>query len=63
MASNLRTADGGRYNASTVFVHGILDRTALETVGLPRLTGSYAWSLTVGNAAVSGMLLLHFDQI
>lgn len=53
MASNLRTADGGLYNASTVFVNGILDRTALESVGLPRLTGSYAWSLTVGNAAVS----------
>jgi hypothetical protein len=53
MASNLRTADGGRYNASTVFINGILDRTALERVGLPRLTGSYAWSLTVGNAAVS----------
>jgi hypothetical protein len=58
MASNLRTADGGRYNASTVFINGILDRTALERVGLPRLTGSYAWSLTVGNAAVSFSTLL-----
>lgn len=56
MASNLRTADGGRYNASTVFINGILDRDALERVGLPRLTGSYAWSLTVGNAAVGHLL-------
>jgi hypothetical protein len=56
MASNLRTADGGRYNASTVFINGILDRDALERVGLPRLTGSYAWSLTVGNAAVRHLL-------
>lgn len=61
MASNLRTADGGRYNASTVFINGILDRTALERVGLPRLTGSYAWSLTVGNAAVSLNPLLPFS--
>lgn len=55
MASNLRTADGGRYNASKVFINGILDREALDEYGLPRLTGSYAWSLCVGNAAVSHM--------
>lgn len=53
MASNLRTADGGRYQSNKIFINGILDRQALSTYGLPRLTGSYAWSLTVGNAAVS----------
>jgi hypothetical protein len=53
MASNLRTESGGRYVGNTVFINGILDRQALETYGLPRLTGSYAYSLTVGNAAVS----------
>jgi len=52
LASNLRTADGGRYNSTAVFDNGILNRAALEEYGLPRLTGSYAWSLTVGNAAV-----------
>lgn len=52
MASNLRTESGARYVGNKVFINGILDRQALETYGLPRLTGSYAWSLTVGNAAV-----------
>jgi hypothetical protein len=58
MASNLRTASGGVYAANTVFNRGILDRSALAAYGLPRLTGSYVWSLTVGNAAI-GALITH----
>lgn len=53
MSTRLRTASGGVYQVAKVFNKGILDHEALESYGLPQLTGTYAWASMVGNGAVS----------
>ena len=58
MSTSLRTDDGSRYHTATVFSGGVLNSTALEEVGLPRLTGTFAWSMFIANAAI-GALIMH----
>jgi hypothetical protein len=53
MSTQLRTQAGGRYPTAKVFVDGILDQEALARYGLPALSGTFAWSLFMANAAVS----------
>lgn len=53
MSTALRSADGGRYPIAKVFVGGVLSKTALAEVGLPKLSGTFAYSLLMANAAVS----------
>ncbi|KAK7708921.1 hypothetical protein SLS64_006401 [Diaporthe eres] len=50
--------DGGKYPISEVFTGGVLNQTALAENGLPRLTGSFAYSMFMANAAI-GALVLH----
>lgn len=52
MSTRLRSEDGGTYPVQKVFVNGILDKAALEKYGIPRLTGSFAYSMFIANAAV-----------
>ncbi|WOO80304.1 Oligopeptide transporter 5 [Vanrija pseudolonga] len=56
MSTSLRTAAGGRYNSSAVFINGILDEAKLESVGLPQLAGTYTWALMIGNAAIGALI-------
>ncbi|KAL2190256.1 OPT superfamily oligopeptide transporter [Thermothelomyces heterothallicus CBS 203.75] len=58
MSTRLRSQDGGTYPTAEVFVGGVLDREALKKYGIPRLTGSFAYSLFMANAAI-GALIAH----
>lgn len=58
MSTALRSADGGRYPIAKVFVGGVLSKTALAEVGLPKLSGTFAYSLLMANAAI-GALVMH----
>lgn len=53
MSTRLRSADGGAYPVSKVFVGGVLSEEALATYGIPRLTGTFAYAMFMANAAVS----------
>ena len=53
MSTRLLTQDGKRYPSASVFVNGVLDKTALAKYGLPRLTGTFAYAMFMANAAVS----------
>lgn len=53
MSTRLRSADGGAYPISKVFVNGVLDENALAKYGVPRLTGTFVWAMVMANAAVS----------
>lgn len=52
MSSRLLTANGSPYPVSKVFNEGILDESALEKYGPPRITGSFAYGMFMANAAV-----------
>ncbi|KAK3362177.1 peptide transporter [Lasiosphaeria ovina] len=58
MSTRLRTAEGAPYIASTVFVDGVLDEQKLAEYGIPRLTGTFAYSMFIANAAI-GALIAH----
>lgn len=53
MSTSLRSEDSSSYPVSEVFTGGVLNNTALEEYGLPRLTGTFAYSMLMANAAVS----------
>ena len=53
MSTKLRSAEGGSYPSAKLFVGGVLSQTALAQYGLPRLSGTFAYSLFMANAAVS----------
>lgn len=53
MSTSLRSEDGSSYPVSDVFIGGVLNNTALEEYGLPKLTGTFAYSMLMANAAVS----------
>lgn len=56
MSTRLRTEEGGSYPVAKVFVGGVLDEGALQKYGVPRLTGSFAFSMFMANGAVSAIL-------
>ncbi|KAI4740403.1 peptide transporter [Aureobasidium sp. EXF-12298] len=58
MSTQLRSQEGKKYPISKVFVGGVLDEAALEKYGIPRLSGSFAYSLFMANAAI-GALIAH----
>ncbi|SJX62699.1 related to peptide transporter Mtd1 [Sporisorium reilianum f. sp. reilianum] len=58
MSTSIFADSGKKYNQSAVFVDGILDRTRLEQVGYPNVTGTYAWGMLMRNAAI-GALVAH----
>ena len=53
MSTRLLQADGSKYPISDVFSGGVLNTTALESTGLPQLSGTFAYSMFMANAAVS----------
>lgn len=53
MSTKLRSADGSAYPTAKLFAGGVLSHAALAQYGLPKLTGSFAYSLLMANAAVS----------
>lgn len=53
MSTRLLTDEGSRYPTTDVFIGGVLDEKALFATGIPRLTGSFAYSMFMANAAVS----------
>lgn len=58
MSTSIFADNGKRYNQSAVFVGGILDKSKLEEVGYPNVTGTYAWGMLMRNAAI-GALVTH----
>lgn len=56
MSTSLRTATGGRYVASSVFVDGILSEDKLEQVGLPHLAGTFVWGLLTATMAIGALI-------
>lgn len=53
MSTQLRSENGTKYPISKVFAGGVLDESALQKYGIPRLTGSFAYAMFMANAAVS----------
>ncbi|KAH7089561.1 OPT oligopeptide transporter protein-domain-containing protein [Paraphoma chrysanthemicola] len=58
MSTRLLTAEGKRYPSASVFVNGVLDKSALAKYGAPVLTGTFAYAMFMANAAI-GALLTH----
>ncbi|KAL2267393.1 hypothetical protein VTJ83DRAFT_4670 [Remersonia thermophila] len=58
MSTRLRSEDGSQYPIHKIFVNGILDKEALAKYGIPQLTGSFAYSMFIANAAI-GALITH----
>ena len=58
MSTRLLTANGTKYPIAKVFAGGVLDEDALLEVGLPRLSGSFAFAMFMANAAVSALTFL-----
>ena len=56
MSTRLLTQEGKAYPSAKVFVNGVLDKSALATYGIPRLTGTFAYAMFMANAAVSYLL-------
>jgi hypothetical protein len=53
MSTRLRSEDGSSYPVAKVFKGAVLDQEALAKYGLPRLTGTFAYSMFIANAAVN----------
>jgi hypothetical protein len=53
MSTRLLLANGSQYPIGDVFAGGALNTTALESTGIPLLSGSFAYSMFMANAAVS----------
>ncbi|TEA22616.1 Oligopeptide transporter 6 [Colletotrichum sidae] len=58
MSTRLRSQDGSTYPIAKVFTGGVLNKEALATYGIPRLTGSFAYAMFMANAAI-GALIAH----
>ncbi|KAM0513711.1 hypothetical protein ACHAPE_007537 [Trichoderma viride] len=58
MSTQLRAEDGSKYPITKVFAGGVLDESALQTYGIPKLTGSFAYAMFMANAAI-GALVAH----
>ncbi|KAL7893519.1 OPT oligopeptide transporter domain-containing protein [Trichoderma sp. SZMC 28014] len=58
MSTQLRSQDGSTYPISKVFAGGVLNESALQKYGIPRLTGSFAYAMFMANAAI-GALIAH----
>jgi hypothetical protein len=53
MSTNLLRENGTAYPIKEVFPHGTLDKSVFAKYGLPQVTGTFAFSLFMANAAVS----------
>lgn len=57
MSTRLLMPDGSKYPITEVFSGGVLNETALEEVGLPQVTGTFAFAMFMANAAVCKSIL------
>jgi hypothetical protein len=55
MSTDLLLTNGTTYPVSEVFNGGVLDEQALLSFGIPKLSGSFAYAMFMGNAAVSNL--------
>jgi hypothetical protein len=53
MSTRLLLDNGTAYPVAKVFAGGVLQEDILAEVGIPRLTGSFAYAMFMANAAVS----------
>lgn len=53
MSTRLLSENGTAYPITSVFTGGVLDKEALMEAGIPRLTGTFAYSMLMANIAVS----------
>ncbi|CZT49190.1 related to peptide transporter [Rhynchosporium secalis] len=58
MSTRLLTQEGKSYPSAKAFVGGVLDKGAVAKYGIPRLTGTFAYSMFMANAAI-GALIAH----
>ncbi|KAF7559173.1 hypothetical protein G7046_g4975 [Stylonectria norvegica] len=58
MSTRLLLANGTNYPIREVFAGGVLNETALQEFGTPKVTGTFAFAMFMANAAI-GALLLH----
>ncbi|KAK7513214.1 OPT oligopeptide transporter [Phyllosticta citriasiana] len=58
MSTSLRMDNGSAYPTTDVFIGGVLDKNALSKHGIPRLAGTFAYSMMMANAAI-GALIAH----
>lgn len=63
MSTQLHMANGTSYPLDVVFPGGVLDKSALADYGVPRLTGTFAFSMFMANAAVSAKLLRRLRKL
>lgn len=61
MSTRLLLENGTKYPIKEVFDGGVLNETTLAEIGLPRLTGSFAFAMFMANAAVSTTQKLVFN--
>lgn len=61
MSTRLLSENGTKYPIKEVFDGGVLNETTLAEIGLPRLTGSFAFAMFMANAAVSTTQKLVFN--
>lgn len=52
MSTDLLMENGTTYPVTDVFSGGVLNVSALEYYGIPKLSGSFAYAMFIGNAAV-----------
>lgn len=52
MSTRILTAEGKVYPTQKVFPGGVLDEAVLTEHGTPKLAGSFAYGILMGNAAV-----------
>ncbi|WWC69095.1 uncharacterized protein I206_103031 [Kwoniella pini CBS 10737] len=57
LSTSLRTASGGKYVSTKVFIDGVLDKEKLAEYGLPKITSTYVWAMIIGNAAIGGVIV------
>ncbi|KAJ5762483.1 uncharacterized protein N7511_005865 [Penicillium nucicola] len=58
MSTKMHLANGTTYPTAEVFPNGVLDEAKLFEFGLPKLTGTFAFSMFMANAAI-GALIVH----
>lgn len=57
MSTDLLMANGTTYPVTEVFSGGVLDESLLEYYGIPKLSGSFAYAMFIGNAAIGAMIM------
>lgn len=60
MSLSLWTQEGTKYPRDKLFANGLLNQTALEEHGIPRITATFAWGQIMAMAAVGALIAQTF---